>query len=125
MLTEPTFFDGSLEHLAAGPRRGADCRCCARTSSSSATRSSRRWRPGADAILLIVGALTPAALAALLADAAAAGVAALVEVHDAVELAIAADAGATIIGVNSRNLRTLAVEPGVHEQLAPRCRRAP
>ncbi len=73
---------------------------------------------GADAILLIAGALEAETLEARLADAAAAGVAALVEVHDAEELRKAVDSGATIIGVNSRNLRTLAVEPDVHDRLA-------
>ena len=74
---------------------------------------------GADAVLVIVGAVEPWALKRLLADAASVGVAALVEVHGAVELRIAADSGATLIGVNSRNLRTLGVEPDVHDQLAP------
>jgi indole-3-glycerol phosphate synthase len=74
---------------------------------------------GADAVLLIVGALEAGALDTLLAFAAEAGLAALVEVHGAVELRIAADSGATLIGVNSRNLRTLGVEPDVHERLAP------
>ncbi len=73
---------------------------------------------GADAILLIVGALEPGTLKTMLAYAAEAGVTALVEVHGAVELRIAADSGASVIGVNSRNLRTLAVEPDLHEQLA-------
>jgi indole-3-glycerol phosphate synthase len=73
---------------------------------------------GADAVLLIVGALSPVALKTMLVDAAVARVAALVEVHDAEELRAAADAGAEVIGVNSRNLRTLGVEPGLHDQLA-------
>src|SRR5205807_3251505 len=72
-----------------------------------------------DAILVIVGAMENGALKLLLAEAAALGLAALVEVHGAVELRLAADSGATLIGVNSRNLRTLAVEPDVHEQLVP------
>jgi len=42
----------------------------------------------------------------------------LVEVHDADELRIAAEAGAEVIGVNSRNLRTLSVEPRLHDDLA-------
>ena len=75
---------------------------------------------GADAILLIVGALTPAGLRDLLDLASQAGVAALVEIHDDDELTMAIDAGAGIIGVNSRNLRTLAVEPDLHERIAPK-----
>ena len=46
------------------------------------------------------------------------GLAALVEVHSAPELDAASDAGATIIGVNSRDLRTLAVDLGVCDALA-------
>ena len=44
--------------------------------------------------------------------------AALVEAHDAAELRLAIDCGAAIVGVNSRNLRTLDVEPELHERLA-------
>jgi len=73
---------------------------------------------GAAAALLIVGALDPASLRARLADARALGLAALVEVHDADELRVAVDAGAEVIGVNSRNLRTLGVEPELHDRLA-------
>ena len=59
VLTEPTFFDGSLEHLAA-VRAAVDVRCCARTSSSSSTSSLEAAALGADAVLLIVGALDDA-----------------------------------------------------------------
>jgi indole-3-glycerol phosphate synthase len=65
---------------------------------------------GADAVLLIVAALGPVELRALAACAAALGLDALVEVHDAVELRAAIDAGARIVGVNNRNLRTLEVD---------------
>ncbi len=118
VLTEPTFFDGSLAHLQAvsvavgTPLLRKDF-IVDRYQILEAVAS------GADAILLIVGALEPGTLKTMLAHAAEAGVAALVEVHGAVELRIAADSGASVIGVNSRNLRTLAVEPDVHEQLAP------
>ena len=71
-------------------------------------------RAGADAVLFIVGALSRAS-GRCSATRRPLGVAALVEVHDAAELARAVDAGATVIGVNSRNLRTLAVEPRVHD----------
>jgi indole-3-glycerol phosphate synthase len=119
ILTEPTFFDGSLEHLA-------EASVAVSTPLLRKDFIVERYQvleavgSGADAILLIVGALTPAALAGLLADARHWGIAALVEVHDAAELTIAIDTGADIIGVNSRNLRTLSVEAGLHERLASR-----
>lgn len=119
ILTEPTFFDGSLEDLA-------EASVAVSTPLLRKDFIVERYQileavaNGADAVLLIVGALTPAALSALLADARHWGVAALVEVHDAGELEVAVDAGADIIGVNSRNLRTLAVTPELHERLAPK-----
>ena len=71
---------------------------------------------GADAILLIVAALTPPALEELHQAATQAGLDVLVEIHDLFELPIALDAGASIVGVNNRNLRTLAVDTEVSRQ---------
>ena len=62
---------------------------------------------GADAALLIAGALDDRIAAARCRGRAASGLAALVEVHDGEELRRAIGAGAEIVGVNSRNLRTL------------------
>src|SRR5262249_8911825 len=61
---------------------------------------------GADALLLIVAALDDPTLAALLALAQELGMQALVEVHDEAELQRALAAGATVVGVNNRDLRT-------------------
>jgi len=116
VLTEPTFFDGSLEHLAA-VRRAVDTPLLRKDFTVSRYQILEAAVAGADAILLIVGALSGEDLSRLLADAGDAGVASLVEVHDEVELRRALDAGATLIGVNSRNLRTLGVEPQLHERL--------
>ena len=112
VLTEPTFFDGALAHLE-------EVRAAVATPLLRKDFIVERYQlleaaaAGADAALLIVGALDPASLRARLADARALGLAALVEVHDADELRVAVDAGAEVIGVNSRNLRTLAVDPAV------------
>ena len=117
VLTEPTFFDGSLEHLQQ-VRAAVAVPLLRKDFIVDRYQILEAVVSGADAVLLIVGALTPVRLRALIHDAAALGVATLVEVHDAAELQVAADAGATVIGVNSRNLRTLSVEPRVHDQLA-------
>ena len=119
VLTEPTFFDGSLEHLAS-VRRAVPTPLLRKDFIVDRYQVIEAAANGADAILLIVGALTARALKDRLADAQEWGLAALVEVHDAGELDVAADAGAEVIGVNSRNLRTLAVDPAVHEQVAAR-----
>lgn len=109
VLTEPSFFDGSLVDLAA-VRAAVDVPVLRKDFVVSEYQIVEARAAGADAVLLIVGALTPGELATLLARADAWGLDALVEVHALEELAVAVDAGASIIGVNNRNLRTLAVD---------------
>ncbi len=119
VLTEPSFFDGALAHLHA-VRAAVDLPLLRKDFIVDEYQLLEARVAGADAVLLIVSALTPSALARLHAAAHALGFAVLVEVHDEQELAIAVDAGADIIGVNNRNLRTLAVDTTVSERLGPR-----
>ncbi len=74
---------------------------------------------GADAVLLIVAALTDDELARLHVLAEGAGLAVLVEVHDECELARAQGVGATLIGVNNRDLATFVVDLSTCERLGP------
>ena len=116
VLTEPTFFDGSLEHLAA-VHDAVGIPVLRKDFIVSEYQVLEARAAGASALLLIVAALAPPELRALLQQAAAAGLDVLVEVHNEEELAIAADAGSTIIGVNNRNLRTLEVDVKASETL--------
>src|SRR5207244_1764914 len=75
---------------------------------------------GADAVLLIVAAVSAGQGAELLAAARAAGLDVLVEVHTEAELERAAALGATLVGVNNRDLATLDVSLATAERLAPR-----
>jgi indole-3-glycerol phosphate synthase len=117
VLTEPTFFDGSPDHLAA-VRAAVEIPVLRKDFIVTDYQLVEAAALGADAALLIVGALDDGRLSALLSTCRSLGLAALVEVHDAEEAARAARAGADIIGVNSRNLRTLAVDPAVHDSVA-------
>ena len=72
---------------------------------------------GADAVLLIVAALEPGLLRDLVAVSKSRGVAAVVEVHDEAETAAALEAGARVVGVNHRDLRTFAVDLSLTERL--------
>ncbi|MET9554803.1 indole-3-glycerol phosphate synthase TrpC [Streptomyces sp. NPDC006645] len=74
---------------------------------------------GAELVLLIVAALEQPLLTDLLALAAEVGLTPLVEVHDAAEAVRALDAGAPVIGVNARDLRTLDVDRGTFARVAP------
>ena len=116
VLTEPTFFDGSLDHLTA-VRAAVDVPLLRKDFIVSEYQLLEAKAAGADAILLIVAALRPAELKLLHDHATRYGLDALVEVHDARELAIAADVGARIIGVNNRNLRTLDVDRRASDEL--------
>jgi indole-3-glycerol phosphate synthase len=117
VLTEPSFFDGDLAHLMA-VRAAVSVPLLRKDFVVDEYQLFEAVVAGADAVLLIVSALAPAALARLHAAATALGLAVLVEVHDEAELDIAL--GASIIGVNNRNLRTLAVDTAVSERLAAR-----
>lgn len=116
VLTEPTFFDGALEHLEA-VRSAVAIPLLRKDFIVSEYQLLEARAAGADAALLIVAALTPRELSQLSRSAASLGVDTLVEVHSADELAIAVDAGAKVIGVNNRNLRTLAVDVHASEAL--------
>ena len=119
VLTEPTFFDGSLAHLEA-VRAAVPTPLLRKDFVVSEYQLLEARAAGADAVLLIVAALAPADLAALHRTALALGLDALVEVHEAVELDVALDVGAQIVGVNNRNLRTLAVDLGASDALIAR-----
>jgi indole-3-glycerol phosphate synthase len=116
VLTEPTFFDGSLEHLAQ-VRAAVDLPILRKDFIVSEYQLLEAAVHGADAVLLIVSALDDASLGWLAEKAARLGLAVLVEVHDLNELRRALASGATIVGVNSRNLRTLAVDLAVLEDV--------
>ena len=119
VLTEPTFFDGSLDHLIA-VRAAVDVPLLRKDFIVAEYQLLEAKVCGADAILLIVAALRPVELKVLHDHARRLGLDALVEVHDARELAIAVDAGARIVGVNNRNLRTLAVDVHASDELIAR-----
>jgi len=116
VLTEATFFDGSLEHLTQ-VRAAVDVPLLRKDFIVSEYQLLEAKAAGADAVLLIAAALRPVELKVLHDHAARHGLDVLVEVHDRQELAVAIDVGARIIGVNNRNLRTLAVDGHASEEL--------
>jgi len=116
VLTEPTFFDGELAHLEE-VRRATSLPVLRKDFVVDDYQLLEARAAGADAVLLIVALLDAAALARFMRHASELGLAALVEAHTSVELSMAKDAGAGIIGVNSRDLRTLQVDLHVCEAL--------
>jgi len=122
VLTEPDHFRGSIADLEAVRRAFGDD-----PGRPALLRKEFIFDPyqvvearaaGADALLLIVMMLDPTALAALLAQTRALGMEALVEVHDEAEMRAALDAGATVLGVNNRDLRTFHEDLGTTERVA-------
>ena len=106
-------------------------RCCRRASVSRRHRCCAKdfllepyhvWESkayGADAILLIAAILSSDQLAFLLSLAGALGMECVIEVHDEHELERALTAGAEIIGINNRNLRTFEIDLATTERLRP------
>jgi indole-3-glycerol phosphate synthase len=119
VLTEPTFFDGSLDHLRQ-VREAVGLPLLRKDFIVTEYQLFEAAAAGADAALLIVAALSDIELKRLVHRAGDLGLATLVEVHAVDEIGRAMDADAGIIGVNSRNLRTLAVDPAALERAAAR-----
>lgn len=116
VLTEPAFFDGSLDHLAS-VRAAVAVPVLRKDFIVSEYQLLEARAAGADAVLLVVAALETRALQALSRQAERLGLDALVEVHDEDDVARAVDAGARVVGVNNRNLRTLDVDVETSERL--------
>jgi indole-3-glycerol phosphate synthase len=119
VLTEQRRFGGSLDDLAAIRRAVRIPLLC----KDFVVSSYQLWEArayGADMVLLIVAALEQSALVSLVERALSIGLLPLVEVHADEELERAVDAGATVIGVNARNLATLEVDRSIFARLAGR-----
>jgi indole-3-glycerol phosphate synthase len=109
VLTDQEFFWGSVEDLVEA-RVATRLPVLRKDFTVSPFDVCDTRLMGADAVLLIAAALSPSELRELLALATAVGLDALVEVHDEVELGRALDAGATLVGVNQRDLVTFEVD---------------
>jgi indole-3-glycerol phosphate synthase len=119
VLTEQRRFGGSLEDLAA-VRRAVQIPVLRKDFVISSYQLWEARAYGADMALLIVAALEQSALVSLVERALSIGLVPLVEVHADEELDRAVDAGATVIGVNARNLSTLEVDRSIFARLSPR-----
>lgn len=118
VLTEPERFQGDLEHL--GQVRAAHLPILRKDFLVTPYQVAEARAAGADAVLLIAGLLSGPSLGIMVQAARRYGVEALVEVHDAGDLDRALAEGASTIGVNNRDLRTMEVDLQTAERLAPR-----
>jgi indole-3-glycerol phosphate synthase len=118
VLTERRRFGGSVEDLAA-VKATVDVPVLRKDFIISSYQVWEARAYGADLVLLIVAALEQQALISLVERVHSLGMTALVEVHDVEEVARAVDAGARVIGVNCRDLRTLEVDRSVFARVAP------
>jgi len=118
VLTDELFFGGHLDHLTAA-REATRLPVLRKDFILDPWQVWEARAAGADAVLLIVAALEDGELRALLGEARAVGVDALVEVHDRGELERALAARARLVGINNRNLRTLAVSLETSLSLLP------
>lgn len=117
VLTEQRRFGGSLDDLAA-VRAAVDVPVLRKDFIVSSYQLFEARAYGADLVLLIVAALEDEALVSLLERTRSLGMTALVEVHDVDEAARAVAAGARVIGVNNRNLKTLEVDRATFARVA-------
>jgi Indole-3-glycerol phosphate synthase len=118
ILTEPAHFGGSVDDLRQ-VRDALTIPILKKDFHVAPVQLLEARALGASAALLIARALSPDRLEELSAYGRSLGLELLVEVRDEDELRRALDAGATMIGVNNRNLETLEIDPTTSERLIP------
>jgi indole-3-glycerol phosphate synthase len=118
VLTEEQFFAGSLDYLREASA-ASDLPCLRKDFIVDEYQLHEARANSADAILLIAAALSDLELQSLYSKARELGLDALCEVHNEAEVERVGAIGADIIGVNSRDLRTLQVDMTTHARLAP------
>jgi indole-3-glycerol phosphate synthase len=119
VLTDEEFFQGSLENLRKASAAVA-IPCLRKDFVVDEFQLVEARANSADAVLLIVAALTQVELETLARGARAIGLDVLCEAHDGDELQRALDAGCDLVGVNTRDLRTFHVDLQIALDLAPR-----
>ena len=121
VLTESNYFHGSVEDLTTVKETVKDYRLpiLRKDFIFDPYQVHESAMIGADAILLIVGVLSQGELTELITLGNQLFLQCLVEVHNETELQVALAAGAEIIGINNRNLKTFETSLSVTEQLAP------
>lgn len=118
VLTESRRFGGTLQDLVA-VRCAVDIPVLRKDFILSSYQLWEARVHGADLVLLIVAALDQSALISLVERARSLGLTPLVECHTLEEVQRAVEAGADVVGINARDLRTLEVDRGVFARLAP------
>ena len=116
VLTDAEFFGGSLDDLTR-VSQAVDIPVLRKDFIVDAFQILEARAAGADAVLLIVAAHTDAALLEFATRAQTTGLDVLCEVHDVDELKRAVNLGCAVLGVNTRDLKTLQVHPERHEEL--------
>ncbi len=119
VVTEPEFFHGS-DHWISSARRASGLPVIMKEFIVSSPQLLRGIAAGADAVLLLAALLGSEVIREFIALLDSHGCDALIEVHDEDELGRAILAGARLVGVNNRNLRTFEVDLGTSERLASR-----
>ena len=117
VLTEQDFFKGSLADMCAA-RAACTCPVLRKDFIFTEYQVAEAAANGADALLLIVRILDPAQLTDLLAMTEELNLTALVEVHNEADVETAVTAGAAIIGINNRDLKTFEVDLAVAQRIA-------
>jgi len=117
VLTDEAYFQGHLDHLRQ-ISAAVELPALRKDFIIDALQVYQARAAGASAVLLIVAALPDQSLARLLSLIEILGMSALVEVHDLAEMGRAIECGATLIGVNNRDLRTFAVDLATTEVIA-------
>ena len=110
VLTEQKFFQGSLDYLELVKSVTKNLPVLRKDFIIDRYQLYEARAYGADAALLIVAALTELELKSFIKEANALGLAPLVEVHNLMELYIALESGADLIGINNRDLKTFKVD---------------
>ncbi|MDB5430344.1 MAG: indole-3-glycerol phosphate synthase TrpC [Caulobacter sp.] len=117
VLTDEPSFQGADSFLVAA-RNAVALPCIRKDFLVDPWQAAESRALGADAILVILAMVDDALARDLMAEAARFGMDALVEVHDEAEMARAASLGATLVGVNNRDLKTFTVDLAITERLA-------
>ena len=117
VLTDAPSFQGADSYLTAA-REACALPCIRKEFLVDGWQVAESRALGADAILVILAMVEDSLAAELMSEADRFGLDALVEVHDEAEMARAAALGATLVGVNNRDLRTFEIDLAITEKLA-------